>query len=104
MIVKVGQSLLCLTWLLALSAYLAAAQSPTSGRVSGTVVDETSALVGGAQVTLSNKTTGAERKVTTDLQGNYVVALLPPGTYRVSFALPGFATKIFLTTIMKVIS
>jgi hypothetical protein len=95
MIVKVGRSLVYLGWLLAFGAHLAFAQSQTTGRVSGTITDQTSALVVGALVTLTSKTTGVERKVITDPQGNYVVSLLPPGTYRVSITAPGFNSVLF---------
>lgn len=95
MIVKAVASLVCLGWLLVFGACLARAQSQTTGCVAGRVTDEASALVVGAHIALSNKTTGAERQVTTDLNGNYVISLLPPGTYRVSVNARGFNSALF---------
>ena len=64
----------------------ALAQTPTTGRIAGTVKDPNGAVIAGAQVTVTNKTKGDERKVTTDGEGNYTVSVLPPGAYRVTVA------------------
>src|SRR3989454_6125558 len=73
------------------------AQTQTTGRIAGTVKDQTGAGIVGAEVTVVSRTTGDERKVTTDAEGNYTVPLLPPGTYRTRVAANGFDTKVFAT-------
>src|SRR2546428_3140401 len=73
------------------------AQTQTTGRIAGTVKDQTGAVIVGAEVTVVSRTTGDERKVTTDAEGNYTVPLLPPGTYRTRVAANGFDTKVFAT-------
>jgi hypothetical protein len=89
MIAKTGIAL----WvggLLALCVSCAFAQSPTTGRIAGTVKDERGALIVGADVTSTSKATAEERRVTTDDQGNYIVPLLPSGAYRVRIRASGF--------------
>src|SRR5436190_1014494 len=69
---------------------LVVAQTPTTGRIFGTVRDQASAVVVGANVTITNRDTGESRKVTTNESGKYSVALLAPGTYRVYVEARGF--------------
>ncbi|WP_419805179.1 carboxypeptidase regulatory-like domain-containing protein [Terriglobus sp.] len=71
---------------------LASAQSVTAGDINGVLTDPTGAAVPGAQVTVTNALTGAAKTVTTSGTGGYRVALLPPGTYKVSVTATGFAT------------
>src|SRR2546426_9202379 len=73
------------------------AQTQTTGRIAGTVKDQTGAVIVGAEVTVVSRTTGDERKVTTDAEGNHTVPLLPPGTSRTRVAANGFDTKVFAT-------
>jgi hypothetical protein len=55
--------------------------------------DSSAAVVPGVEVTISSPAMiGGSRKEITDETGSYRFTLLPPGTYRVSFALPGFKT------------
>src|SRR4030095_11582900 len=95
MIARAGRTLTSVCWMLVLGASLASGQNQTTGRMAGTVTDERSALVVGAQITISNTTTAAERSVTTDSHGNYAVALLPPGIYSVKVTANGFNSALF---------
>jgi hypothetical protein len=61
--------------------------------VTGTVTDETGAVLPGVTVTVRNTGTGFLREVTTGGEGVYTAPLLPTGRYEVSFALPGFQTS-----------
>ena len=70
-------------------------QSQITGRISGTIKDEKGAVIVGAEVTVNSKTTGDERSVSTDTDGNYNVIFLQPGTYRVSVKAAGFNSAIF---------
>ena len=60
------------------------------GRISGTVVDSTGAVVPDANVTVTNSATNASRTATTDESGFYTVTNLPVGTYTVVVERTGF--------------
>src|SRR6266446_5764907 len=93
---RITSSLLPFAFLLLLSLSVLA-QTQTTGRIAGVVKDPNGAVVVGAEVSLINKATGDERKVKTDTTGNYTVALLTPGTYRITVAASGFNTTVFDT-------
>jgi len=60
------------------------------GRISGTVVDSTGAVVPDAAVTVTNNANNAARTATTDDGGFYTVTNLPVGTYPVTVERTGF--------------
>ncbi|MGA7237998.1 MAG: TonB-dependent receptor [Bryobacteraceae bacterium] len=64
-------------------------QTVTSS-ILGTVVDPAGATVAGAEVQLSNQSTGAVSRTTTDSQGLFRVLNLLPGTYSVTVQVKGF--------------
>src|SRR5437667_9898984 len=68
---------------LVMFATLAAAQTTATGTTGGTVSDETGAIVNGAKVTITNKTTGQTSTLTTDANGNFVSGPLTPTDYAV---------------------
>lgn len=67
------------------------AQVPV-GTISGTIVDESGAVIPNAVVTVRNKSTGAERKVTSSEEGTFSAAALPAGSYEVVIQVKGFRT------------
>jgi hypothetical protein len=70
-----------------------AAQSGTTGAIAGQVRDVTGAVLPGVTVEASSPVLIEKtRTVTTDEQGQYKVVDLRPGTYTVTFSLPGFST------------
>ena len=78
--------------LLLLSASAARGQSAAAS-LRGDVIDPSGAVVGGAQVTLANKATGFFFARSTDAQGAYRFAQIPPGVYTISVAATGFAAQ-----------
>ena len=60
------------------------------GRISGTVLDASGAVVPGAKITIKDTETQAARAVLTDDKGFYVVENLPVGPYVVQADHPGF--------------
>jgi len=68
---------------------LAAAQA-TTGEITGRVEDSGGAIVPGVTVTAENRDTGFMRSTLTNGEGDYVIALLPPGRYNVGAELQGF--------------
>jgi len=63
-----------------------------TGRITGTVKDQSGAVVPGAVVSVRSVATNAARSATTGVDGGYVVTNLLPGSYEVSAALTGFNT------------
>lgn len=67
-------------------------QSTASSALRGTVLDGSGAAVVGAEVTVTNPSTGFTRTVTTNTDGSYVVQPLPVGVYNVKVTMKGFAS------------
>ena len=65
-----------------------------TGSLSGTVTDQTGALVQGATVTVKNTGTNLTRTVTTNEEGRWSVQVLPVGTYNVSYEKQGFKKSV----------
>lgn len=61
-----------------------------TGQISGTVTDESGAVVPNATVTVKNLASNAQRTTTTSPTGSYVVVGLQPGTYQVSVSSEQF--------------
>ena len=74
----------------------------TSGSISGTVTDASSASVPGAQVTAVNAETGAQRASVTGWDGRYQLPGLPPGIYDLRVEKEGFNTIIQQGTVLQV--
>src|SRR5579864_7322572 len=87
----VAMTLLMLSMCLALSATLCLAQSTNTGTVVGTVTDPSGAVVGGANLTLTDKTTNTVRTTTSSDTGRYVFTNVNPGTYDLTVKHAGFA-------------
>ncbi|MBV9300689.1 MAG: carboxypeptidase regulatory-like domain-containing protein, partial [Acidobacteriaceae bacterium] len=80
-------------WVVLACGMQAAAQSITSGDVTGIVTDPAHAAIPNASVTLTNVDTNAVQRATTGDQGNYRFAFIQPGTYKVSVSAPGFGAQ-----------
>jgi hypothetical protein len=62
----------------------------TSGRILGSVHDQSDAAIAGAKVTVTDTLRNTIRSTVTDDNGEYVAADLPPSTYKVLFEAKGF--------------
>jgi hypothetical protein len=62
------------------------------GAITGTVTDNTGAIVPGAQVTLTATDTGFTLQQKTNSSGNYTFSPIKIGNYTVSASAPGFQT------------
>jgi Carboxypeptidase regulatory-like domain len=90
-------SLVLLLFLLA-SSVTVLAQVPT-GAIRGVVADPSGAVIAGATVIAKNKSTGAERSVTTQADGQYQIGNLLPGEYELSIAMTGFKKHLSSVTV-----
>jgi hypothetical protein len=66
----------------------------TTGVIQGAVTDSTGASLPGVSVDARNLETNLSRTLVTEADGRYVFLQLPPGGYRVTFTLSGFATHV----------
>src|SRR2546428_10474688 len=64
----------------------------TTGTISGTVTDESKAVLPGVTVLVRNTETGATRTLITDERGGFRALNLTPGIYSVAAELQGFAS------------
>ncbi len=87
---KLFYRLAALTFALALISSPVAAQS---GRLQGTVEDESGSALPGATLTITSPNLMGDRVTATDGDGNFAFTSLPPGTYTVSAALDSFPTQ-----------
>jgi outer membrane receptor for ferrienterochelin and colicin len=81
--------LFAIALLIAIVPFSAFAQS-SNGSISGTVSDDSGAVLPGVTVTAVNTATGLSRTTQSNTVGHYDVPLLPPGNYSVSSELSGF--------------
>ncbi len=94
--VDLGPLILCLrrgvaVLVIILGASAAHAQS-ASATLSGTITDQTGAVLADVQVVVRNTANGFERHTATDRRGSFTAAFLPPGQYTVSARRQGFTT------------
>lgn len=83
----------CLALLLFICLPTVSAQTGT-GRVIGTIIDESGAAIAGAKVTVTNALTNAHWETTSGPDGAYQVLDLPIGKYSVSAEREGFAKAV----------
>src|SRR2546428_1105809 len=60
------------------------------GTITGTVADQTNAVIPGAGVVATNTETGTKYETVSTETGNYTLAQIPAGVYQLSAELPGF--------------
>ncbi len=82
----------CLLAVLTLLSPRLFAQATASGNIQGTVVDQSQAVVAGAEVTLTNLANGSTRTTTTNDSGTYRFELLSAGNYTAKINAKGFST------------
>ena len=63
-----------------------------TAQISGTVSDQTGAVLPGVEITATQTDTGIARTAVTNETGSYVLSNLPLGPYRLEASLPGFRT------------
>src|SRR5437870_7717214 len=63
-----------------------------TAQISGTVTDQSGAVLPGAEITATQTETNVSRNAVSNETGSYVLPNLPVGPYRLEAALPGFRT------------
>src|SRR5712691_4752025 len=66
------------------------AWAQSTAQISGTVTDQSGAVLPGVEVTATQTDTGLTRSVVSNETGSYVLPNLPVGPYRLEAGLPGF--------------
>jgi hypothetical protein len=74
----------------------------STAQVSGTVRDQTGAVLPGVEVALIQTNTGLNRTVVSDETGSYILPGLPVGPYRLEASLPGFRTYVQSGIVLQV--
>lgn len=77
-------------FLLLMSCAGAATAFSQTAQVTGRIIDQSGAVVPGAQITLSNTATGIDRESLSNDDGYYTIPLIQPGQYRISVKKDGF--------------
>ena len=85
---------------LLISNFNAFAQSTAT--IQGEVMDESGAVVAKAKLVARNTATGTERTTETDSAGNYLIASLPVGTYRLEIQAQGFQSVVVNDLVLEV--
>src|SRR5213593_3688124 len=73
-----------------------------TAQISGSIQDQSGAVLPGVEVTATQTETGARRSTVTNETGNYVLPNLPLGSYRLEAALPGFRTFVQTGIVLQV--
>src|SRR5436309_4294127 len=73
-----------------------------TAQISGTVKDQSGAVLPGVEITATQTGTGISRTAVTNETGSFVLPSLPLGPYRVEAALPGFRTFVQTGVVLQV--
>jgi hypothetical protein len=92
------RAILAGTWLLSLSVLTTLAQNAT-GSITGNITDPNDAVIANASVTVTNRATGATRKIVTKEDGNYIIENLMPGEYEVRIEAKGFSSMLQIVSV-----
>jgi len=76
--------------MLTVGSYRLAAQTQTTGDVTGLVTDPSNAVVPDASVTLKDNAKGSVQETKTNREGAFHFYLLPPGSYTITVTATGF--------------
>ena len=85
-------ALLAVCWLSTGAAFAQGGGASTTGSINGKVADSSGGVLPGVTVSVNSPSMMGVQTAVTDASGNYRFPALPPGTYTVTFELPGFNT------------
>jgi len=67
--------------------------SPAPGSITGTIVDQSGAVVTGAKITLAGATQSSSQEVLSGDNGQFSFSGVAPGAFQITITSPGFATQ-----------
>jgi carboxypeptidase family protein len=79
-----------------------AAAQTTLGRLAGTVLDQSGAVLPGATITLTSQQTNDVQTTVSGDNGSFVFPQVPVGTYKVEISLASFKTQTFTNVVINV--
>lgn len=88
-----------LTTIFAIALLPITSAQTVTGTISGAVRDQSGAVMSGVTVTVQNTATGLERHTSTGASGDYTLAALPYGTYKLRTEKTGFQTAVADVTV-----
>jgi len=88
---NISMSAACVLGSLLIQTILVLGQSPGTGAIQGSVIDPSGHPLPNVSVTIENEATHLSRSVMTNATGVFTAAMLPPGEYRSSVKVEGFA-------------
>src|SRR6059036_1385226 len=74
----------------------------TTAQISGTVKDQSGAVLPGVEITATQTATSAKRSTVSNETGNYIFASLPIGPYMLQAELPGFKSYVQTGIVLQV--
>jgi carboxypeptidase family protein len=92
----------CLSALLLVALSCVSLWAQATAQISGTVKDQTGAVLPGVEITATHTDTGIARTTVTNETGSYVLPNLVTGPYRVEASLPGFRTFVQTGVVLQV--
>src|SRR5881628_2593022 len=82
--------------------FLSSVWAQATAQISGTVRDQSGAVLPGVEVSATQMATGTKRTILTNETGSYVLTNLAVGPYRIEAALPGFRTFVQTGIVLQV--
>ena len=98
---RITNTLLCALFILVAGRAAALAQGATA-QISGTVTDQSGAVLPGVEITATQTETGVSRNTVSNETGLYVLPTLPVGPYRLEAALSGFRSFVQSGIVLQV--
>ena len=92
----------CLAIALLVAVFNGDVWAQATAQISGTVKDQSGAVLPGVEVTATQTSTGVARNTITNETGSYVLPNLPIGPYRLEASLPGFRTYVQTGIVLEV--
>ena len=98
---KLSMSGLLVSVVLLSIVFVPSVQAAPTGSILGTIRDANGSVVSGATVTALHIETNLSRSVVTDNNGDYIIASLPIGAYKITAALQGFKQAVIPEIVLQ---